>query len=185
MLSIRYGCIQEGWQEIAQAITEYQMKVRGPGHPHVNPLTPQPFRFNCPGVSPQKDIPRDANSDHQLVTCQPLRGQNHNQCRREQGLPPPQLPSPSPDHGFKSDRCSVSTASSMSSLSDRSEGSQHPWQGRQCGETRAHMKINLPIFKDKDAKDAVTYQSWRWDLIVYHHAGCRDCTLLPYTIQSL
>ena len=45
-------------------------------------------------------------------------------------------------------------ASLMSSLSDRSEASQHPqW----CGEARAHMKINLPIFKDKDAKDAVTY----------------------------
>ena len=29
------------------------------------------------------------------------------------------------------------------------------------------MKINLPIFKDEDAKDAVTYQSLRWDLIVY------------------
>ena len=29
------------------------------------------------------------------------------------------------------------------------------------------MKINLPIFKDEDAKDAVTYQSWRWDLMVY------------------
>ena len=26
------------------------------------------------------------------------------------------------------------------------------------------MKINLPIFKDEDAKDAVTYQSWKWDL---------------------
>ena len=26
------------------------------------------------------------------------------------------------------------------------------------------MKINLPIFKDEDAKDAVTYQSWRWGL---------------------
>ena len=50
-------------------------------------------------------------------------------------------------------------------------------------ETR--MKINLPIFKDKDAKDAVTYQSWRWDLMVYRHAGCRDRTLLPYTIRSL
>ena len=37
-----------------------------------------------------------------------------------------------------------------------------------------HMKINLPIFKDEDAKDAVTYQSWRWDLTVYRHAGCRD-----------
>ena len=29
------------------------------------------------------------------------------------------------------------------------------------------MKINLPIFKDKDTKDAVTYQSWRWDLTMY------------------
>ena len=47
------------------------------------------------------------------------------------------------------------------------------------------MKFNLPVFKDKDAKDAITYQSWRWDLTVYHHAGCRDCTLLPYTIRSL
>ena len=47
------------------------------------------------------------------------------------------------------------------------------------------MKINLPIFKDEDAKDVVTYQSWRWDLTVYRHAGCRDCTLLPYAIRSL
>ena len=47
------------------------------------------------------------------------------------------------------------------------------------------MKINLPVFKDKDAKDAVTYQSWRWDLTVYRCAGCRDHTLLPYTIRSL
>ena len=47
------------------------------------------------------------------------------------------------------------------------------------------MKINLPIFKDEDAKDAVTYQSWRWDLTVYRHAGCTDCTLLPYAIRSL
>ena len=47
------------------------------------------------------------------------------------------------------------------------------------------MKINLPIFKDEDAKDAVTYQSWRWDLMVYRPAGCRDHTLLPYAIRSL
>ena len=47
------------------------------------------------------------------------------------------------------------------------------------------MKINLPVFKHEDAKDAVTYQSWRWDLTVYQHAGCRDCTLLPYAIWSL
>ena len=47
------------------------------------------------------------------------------------------------------------------------------------------MKINLPIFKDEDTKDAVTYQSWRWDLTVYQCAGCRDHTLLPYAIRSL
>ena len=47
------------------------------------------------------------------------------------------------------------------------------------------MKINLPIFKDDDAKDAVTYQSWRWDLTVYRCTGCRDHTLLPYAIRSL
>ena len=47
------------------------------------------------------------------------------------------------------------------------------------------MKINLPIFKDEDAKDAVTYQSWRWDLTVYSSAGCRDRTLLPYATRFL
>ena len=52
-------------------------------------------------------------------------------------------------------------------------------------EKNTHMKINLPIFKDEDAKDAVTYQSWRWDLPVYRHAGCRDRTLLPNAIRSL
>ena len=38
-------------------------------------------------------------------------------------------------------------------------------------EDGAHMKINLPVFKDEDTKDAVTYQSWRWDLTVSQHAG--------------
>ena len=47
------------------------------------------------------------------------------------------------------------------------------------------MKINLSVFKDEDTKDVVTYQSWRWDLMVYGCAGCRDHTLLPYSIRSL
>ena len=47
------------------------------------------------------------------------------------------------------------------------------------------MKMNLLVFKVKDTKDAVTYQSWHWDLTVYCHARCQDCTLLPYTIHSL
>ena len=45
------------------------------------------------------------------------------------------------------------------------------------------MKKNLPIFKDKDAKDAVTYQR-RWDLTLYWHAGYRNHTLLLYAIRS-
>ena len=56
--------IQESRQEIAQAITECWIKVRGPRHPCVNLSTPQPFRFNDLGDSPQKDTPRDTNSDH-------------------------------------------------------------------------------------------------------------------------
>ena len=47
------------------------------------------------------------------------------------------------------------------------------------------MKINLPVFRNEDAKDTVTYQSWRWDLMVYQCAGCRDHTLLLYAIRSL
>ena len=47
------------------------------------------------------------------------------------------------------------------------------------------MKINLPVFKDEEAKDVVTYQSCRWDLMVYQCAGCRDHTLLPFANRSL
>ena len=47
------------------------------------------------------------------------------------------------------------------------------------------MKINLPVFKDEGTKGAIMSQSWHWDLMVYHHAGCWDCTLLPYAICSL
>ena len=65
--------IQEGQWEIAWAIARCQIKVRSPGHPCVNPLTPQPFRFDWRGDSPQKDTPRDANSNHKLSPHQPLR----------------------------------------------------------------------------------------------------------------
>ena len=35
--------IQEGKRAIAQAVSDHQVKVRGPGHPHVNPPAQQPF----------------------------------------------------------------------------------------------------------------------------------------------
>ena len=122
--------IQEGQWEIVQAITKCQIKVRDPGHPSVNLLTPQPFRFGQWGDSHQRDIPRDANSDHKLLPCQPPRGQNNKRCRRDQGLLPPQLPMPSPDHWLESNRRLVFTALLMSSLSDWLEGSWHLQRGR-------------------------------------------------------
>ena len=65
-------------------------------------------------------------------------------------------------------------------------GSRHPHHGQQPDrEPGGHMKINLPVFKDEDTKDAITYQSWCRDLIVYPHTGYWDCTLLPYIIHSL
>ena len=47
------------------------------------------------------------------------------------------------------------------------------------------MRINHPLFKDEDAKNTVTYQSWRCNLTLYWCLGCRDHTLLPHTIWSL
>ena len=177
--------IQEVRQAIVQAVTDHWVKARGPGHPCVNLLAQQPIRFHPPRGSPMKDAHRDGGSDHQPSPHWPPRGQEHNRHQRDQRILSPQFPSPSPDCGFESDRSSLSTTSLKLSRSDRSDRSQHPRQGRWHWEDRAHMKINLPVFKDKDAKDVVTYQSWRWDLMVYWCAGCRNHTLLPYAITSL
>ena len=177
--------IQEGRRAIAQAITDHQVKARGPGHPCVNLPAQQPFRFDHPGGPPIKDTSGYGGSNHQPSPCWPPRGWDCIRHWRDQRLPLPQFPSPSTDHGLESDRSLLLTASSMSSRSNWSDGSPHSWWGRLHWEGGTHMKINLPVFKDKVAKDVVTYQSWRWDLTVYWHVGCRDCTLLPYTIWSL
>ena len=171
--------IQEGRRAIAQAITDCQVKARGPGHPHVNLLAKQPFWFEPPRGSPLKDVSWDGGSDHQPSPCWPSRGQEHNRHWRDQRPPSPQFPSPSPDCRFKSDWSLLSMASSMLSRSDRLDGSQCPKRGRWHQEDGAHMKINLPVFNNEDAKDAVTYQSWRWDLTVYRHTG----TTPSYPIQ--
>ena len=80
----------------------------------------------------------------------------------------------------------MSPSSSVSSKYDRSGGSRHSDCGCQyCRESGDHMRINLQDFKDEDTKDAITYQSWCWCLMVYHCTGCQDHTLLPYAIPSL
>ena len=73
--------IQEGKRAIAQAISDHQIKARGPGHPHVNPLAQQPFWFDPHRSSPLKDASGDCSS---TITHQPSRGQEHNRCQRGQ-----------------------------------------------------------------------------------------------------
>ena len=176
--------IQEGKRAIAQVVSDNRVKVRELGHPNVNPPAQQPFQFNAHRTPPPKDMSGDCSLDYPWTPCQSSRGQECNRRRGDQRPPSPRFPSPSLDHGLESDRSSLSMMSSMSSRSDHSDRSRHSRWGRWHWE-ETHMKINLPIFKDKDTKDAVTYQSWRWDLTVYQHAGCRDHTLLPYAIRSL
>ena len=57
----------------------------------------------------------------------------------------------------------------------------------QLGWTRRgfRVKVNLPTFKDKKAKDAVTYHPWQWDMSVFGCSSWDDCHLLPYAIRSL
>ena len=116
--------IQEGKRAIAQAVLDNRVKARGPGCPRVNLPAQQTFKFNTQRTSPPKDVPRDYGSDNQGTPQQPSQGQGHNRRWRDQWPQSPRFPSLSPDHGFKSDRSSLSMASSMSSQSDHSDGSR-------------------------------------------------------------
>ena len=176
--------IHKGRRAIAQAISDNRVKARGPRHPFVNLLAHQPFCFNSLRNSPPKDMLRDDSSDYPPSPHRPSRGHKCNRWWRDCGPQLPWFPLPSPDCGFESDRSSLLMTSSVSSRSDHSDESRHSRWGRWHWE-ETHMKINLPIFKDEDAKDAVTHQSWRWDLMMYQQAGCRDHMLLPYAISSL
>ena len=122
--------IPEGKRAIAQAVSNNRMKVRGLWHPHVNLLAQQPFQFNAQRASPLKDMFGDCSSDYPQMPCQPSRGRECNRRWRDQRPQSPRFPSPSPDHGFESDRSSLSMTSSMSSRSDPSDRSRHSRQGR-------------------------------------------------------
>ena len=176
--------LQEGKRAIAHAILDHGVKARGPGCPEVNPPAQQPFRFNTTRASPPGDQSAHKVPKDRWIPQWPSHGQGHNRRMRDQRPQLPRFPSHLPDRGFESDRSSISMVSSISSQSDHSDGSGCSRQGRRHQE-ETRMKINLPIFKDEDAKDAVTYQSWRWDLTVYRHAGCRDCTPLAICHQVL
>ena len=117
--------IHMGRKPIAQTVLDNRVKVRGPGHPHVNLPAHQPFHFNPLRNSPPKDTPRDDSSDY---PPSPRRSSRGCKCNRQWGdwrPQSPRFPLPSPDCGFESDRSSLSMMSSMSSRSDHSDESRH------------------------------------------------------------
>ena len=70
--------IHEGRRAIAQAISDNRVKVREPGHPHVNLPAQQPICFNLLRNSPSKDMPIDDASNYTPSPCRPSRGCEHN-----------------------------------------------------------------------------------------------------------
>ena len=63
-------------------------------------------------------------------------------------------------------------------------GSRESNQAKRVGRG-LRVKVNLPIFKDKKTKDAMTYHSWWWDIAIFHCLGWDNQHLLPYIFWSL
>ena len=116
--------IQEGKRAIAQPVSDNRVKARGLGCPYANLLAQQPFWFNAHRGSPLKDVSRDCSSDYPPTPCHSSRGQECNRRQRDQRPQSPRFYSPSLDHGFESDRSSLSMTSSMSSRWDHSDRSR-------------------------------------------------------------
>ena len=174
--------IQEGKRAIAQAVSDCWVKERGPGHPHVNLLAQQPFQFDPLEVPLQKMHLEIATTHHHPVG--PLRAKNIIGIGETRGL----------DHlgslhlpqivGLRMTGVCYWLPQFHPGLTGQMD-QDVPEEVDSIEKKGLHMKINLPILKDKDAKDAVAYQSQRWDLTVYQCAGCRDWNLLPYPNKIL
>ena len=105
--------IQEGKKAIAQAVSDNRVKAKGPGYPHANLPVQQPFWFNAHRMSLPRDVSGDCSSDYPQMPHQSPRGQEHNRRRTDERPQSPRFPSLSLDHGFESDRSSLSMTSSM------------------------------------------------------------------------
>ena len=175
-LSAKPVSLWDGWQLIAHAITEGHIEPRGPCYLCSIPPASTPFNFCNQDSSPWLanlleaakwwEVPSlGPQPVYQEQGWAPQCSQDWGQGQWELWVAPPWSPLHLSDHGFKSDRSSASTSSSVASMSEGSEGSRHPyhvqWPHREPG---GHVKINLPVCKDEDTKDAIMHLSW------CHHA---------------
>ena len=173
-----------GRQLIAQAIAKGHIRPRGPGFPQSIPCASTPFNF--------------CNQDIISMTCQPpgksqmMGGAQLGALSRTVGARPcatmrleprsetvgvmtgthPSGPCSHQTMDLRGDKNTASTSSSMSLMSERSGGSRHPqsWPDIPTGNQESIWRSTCQLFKDEDTKDAVTYQSWHWDLTMYCQA---------------
>ena len=115
----------EGQQFITQGITKWCIKPRGPRHLHSIQPASLPFNFcnqdQSPWTAKQKNAAEwwevtrcDSRPSHQEWGHVLQKGQDWGQRQWDQWTAPPTSPSPSPDHGLKTDQSSVLTSSSVS-----------------------------------------------------------------------
>ena len=155
-LSAKPVSLGDCWQLIVQAITGGPIELREPGHPHSISPASTPFNFcnqdlslwpaNFPVAAEQWEVPRlGPHPVHQEQGWVTQQGWDQGQTQWELCADPLQLPLLSSDHGFKNDRSSASTSSSVASMSEGLGGSRCPGCGWwPCREPRGYMKINLP-----------------------------------------
>ena len=109
--------IQEGKRAIAQAVSDNRVKARGPGHPQGKSNWPNSLSSLIPKGLPH--LRQMCPETMVLMTNEHPdslpEAKGHNRRWRDQQPRSLQVPSPSPDCGFKSDRSSLSMVSSVSS----------------------------------------------------------------------
>ena len=190
-LSAKLVSLCNGLWLITQAITKGHIKPRGPGHPRSIPPASTPFNLHDQQTS-QKLLSDGRCPD--LATGQYTRSEVG--CHSEAEIKAKDNESYGwPHHSclhshqivdLKVTKVQCQLPLSVSSMSERLGSPRHSCHGQwSYRESGGHMKISQLVFKDEDTKDTVTYQSWCWDLTVYHCTGYRDCSLLPYAIHSL
>ena len=139
----------EGRQMIAQAITKWCIKARGPGCHHSFLPASQPFRFHSLDGPPQEERLQstkkgmeESRHTHWVLhhDCASWHGHIHGQRWQDCGWHQPE-----PFYLHQTMVLRVSTSSLVSSCSSRSGDSRHMHNSQCHQEPRGHMEINLPV----------------------------------------
>ena len=137
-------------------------------HSAFEPPRLPPFGHGAGGAGGGGGPPNDPHDDGSYAGGS---GSGHGAPRRGGGPSTP-LPAPGDHSGYESD-------------TSRTADTRGPSRRRGGNNNNNHGKIDLPIFKNEDAKDGITYMAWRHDVRLYRMQGVPDRVLLPRVYRSL